>query len=112
MKERENIKIELFDRLKEAHALWSFKNPDISQISDEMLIEKVLLHLDIQDINKLFYVYLKSKIKDVWINNIIPLEPQYHSYNILFAAVYFNIKNPDRYIKAKVNQHIKSLISQ
>lgn len=112
MKERENIKKELFDRLKEDHALWSFKNPDISQISDEILIEKVLLHLDIQDINKLFNIYPKSKIKYVWINNIIPLEPQYHSYNILFGAIYFNIKNPNRYIKIKANQHIKSLVSK
>lgn len=109
MKDKDKIKKELFESLKKAHALWSFREPKLSQISDEMLIEKVLLHLDIQDINKLFRIYPKSRIKNIWMNNIIPLEPQYHSYNILFGALYFGIKNPSRYIKMKTNQHIKSL---
>lgn len=109
---KSKIKKELFESLKKAHALWSFSDPKILQISDEVLIEKVLLHLDMQDINKLFSIYPKEKIKDVWISNIIPLEPQYHSYNILFGALYFDIKNPDRYIKTKANQHIKSLLAE
>lgn len=110
MKDKDKIKKELFESLKKEHALWSFRDPKLSQISDEILIEKVMLHLDIQDVNKLFRIYPKSKIKHIWIHNIIPLEPQYHSYNILFGALYFNIKNPGRYIKMKANQHIKSLM--
>jgi hypothetical protein len=107
MKEQ-NIKEQLFNKLKDEHAFWSFEDPVMAQISDELLIEKVLIHLDIQEINQLFVLYPKSKIKKVWINNIIPLEPQYHSYNMLFAAVYFDIKDPGRYIKRKVKQHFKA----
>ncbi|NDV59616.1 hypothetical protein [Bacteroides sp. 519] len=109
---KRDIKRELFDSLKKNHALWSFEKPKLSEISDELLIEKVLLHLDIQDINKLFLIFPKTRIKNVWINSIIPLEPQYHSYNILFSTLYFDIKNPHRYIKVKTNQHIKSLLSK
>ncbi|NDV64608.1 hypothetical protein [Bacteroides sp. 224] len=109
---KKEIKKELFNKLMQVHALWSFKEPEINRISDEMLIEKVLLHLDIQDINRLFSIFPKKKIKEVWVHQIIPLEPQYHSYNILFSLLYFNIKNPNRYIKMRSNQYVKSLLQK
>ena len=106
------IKELLFKALKQANALWSYNTQDINieKIPDELLIEKVLLHLDIDDINKLFEIYPKKEIKNVWIKRLIPLEPQYHSYNILFGLLYFDIKKPERYIKQQVNKHIKQLI--
>ncbi len=47
------LKLELIDKLKQENCFWSFNN-DTIEISDEILIEKTLLHLDLPEIDKLF----------------------------------------------------------
>jgi len=53
------IKCKLLDSLKKLNAFWSYNLSDISAktISDEMLIEKSLVHLDIADLKKLFLIF-------------------------------------------------------
>ena len=72
-----------------------------------MLIEKVLLHLDIDDINRLFSIYPKSKIKKMWQTRLCTLEPYFNGLNRLFACMYFDVKNPDRYIKRQLQKQNK-----
>jgi hypothetical protein len=45
------LKNAILNSLKKLNAFWSYNNSDISEktISDEMLIEKSLIHLDIDD---------------------------------------------------------------
>jgi ABC-type transporter MlaC component len=49
-----DVKQYLFRRLKEENSLWSYDVSKMKSISDEALIEHVMLYLDINDINRLF----------------------------------------------------------
>ena len=61
----EVIKQELLAKLKQEHCFWSYNEDSIKDIPDDMLIEKTLLHLDLDDINRLFLIYPFKKIKRV-----------------------------------------------
>jgi ABC-type glutathione transport system ATPase component len=62
-----------------------------------------LVHLDIDDINKLVTVFSSKTIKDVWKTCLCTQEPYYHGLNEMLAYLYFDIKNPERYIKESGN---------
>ncbi len=100
----------LIKKLHTEHAFWSYDKFPTNQIPDNVLIEKVLLHLDIDDIKILFQLYPKIKIKRVWKDKILSQEPMYHGLNRLYSFLLFNIKDPDRYIREQKNKRYKSLI--
>ena len=85
---------------------------DDTQVPDEILIEKTLLYLDIEDINKLFTIYPYKKIKQVWRERLVIQGDYFGKLNKLLAWMYFGIKNPEKYIKRTVNQHIHKLTWQ
>ena len=60
---RDVIKQELLAKLKQEHCFWSYNENSIKDIPDDMLIEKTLLHLDLEEINQLFLIYPFKKIK-------------------------------------------------
>ena len=99
----------LVRKLKNEHAFWSFEDPDPGLINDELLIEKVMIHLDLDDINLLFKLYRKDFIRKVWEENLVIQEPYYHGLNRFFAWFYFGIENPDEYLK---NQSKKLIIAR
>jgi hypothetical protein len=101
---------DLIKKLYKEHAFWSYDKSSINQIPDNILIEKVLLHLDIEDIKVLFKLYPKIVIKRVWKDKILSQEPTYHGLNRLYSILFFNIKDPDRYIREQKNKRYKSLI--
>lgn len=49
------IKQELLSKLKQEHCFWSYNEDSIKDIPDDMLIEKTLLHLDLEEINQSFF---------------------------------------------------------
>jgi hypothetical protein len=59
----EHIRKLLISKLKQEHAFWSYRNADISIISDDELIAKVLLQLDIDDIFSLLRFTQKGLFK-------------------------------------------------
>jgi hypothetical protein len=93
----DNNKQILFEKLREKNAFWSYEN--VNEIDDELLVEKVLLMLDIDDINMLFKIYGKEFLKKVWEERILRQEPYYYGLNRFFAWFYFGISDPDEYIK-------------
>jgi hypothetical protein len=111
MANKQDIKRDLLQLLKKMNAFWSYNASEISEknISDEMFIEKVLVHLDIPDLKKLFLLFPYKKIREVWQNQLCIQEPYYHGINTMLAYLYFNIKNPDKYLKTISNKHLKSL---
>jgi len=111
MSAQQKIKNSLFNSLIKLNAFWSYHSSDITEkaINDEMFIEKALVHLDIEDLNKLFCLFPYKKIKEVWKNQLCIQEPYFHELNVLLAYLYFNIKDPDRYLKKINNRHIQSL---
>ena len=65
-KEKEDIKRILFDKLIAEKSFWSYDMTGIDMVSDEILILKTLIHLDMHEIDLLFCVFPSSKIKKVW----------------------------------------------
>lgn len=108
---RNEVKKELFRKLFESKAFWSYSNVRIEQISDDILIQKVMEELDIHDIKKLLLLYNLSHIKGVWKNEMVIQDPYYRSLNILLAMLLFNIKKPEFYIK-KVQKEFQKSISE
>lgn len=104
----EGIKMDLIRKLRRENAFW-YGNPFNQDISDKELIEKVLMYLDIGDINTLFTIFPKKIIKDIWKELIIPQGPAYHKVNILYAFLYFDISDPNRYIRDAVRKRRTSL---
>ena len=105
----QQIHSDLINKLYKENVFWSYDNFDINQISDEAIISRVLLHLDIDDIILLFKLYPKKRIQQVWKNEMLSQEPMYHGLNRLYAFLFFDIKNPDRYIRDFKNKRYKSI---
>jgi hypothetical protein len=53
-------------KLIEENTFWSYDKSSINIIPDNEFIEKVLLHLDIEDVQALFSLFPKKKIQKVW----------------------------------------------
>jgi hypothetical protein len=105
------IKKQLLAKLKQEHCLWSYTEDTVSNISDDILIEKTLLHLDLEDIDQLFKIYSFHKVKRVWLDHLIPQEEYLYTLNRFFAWYYFNVKNPDRYIKSMITRYYNNIPS-
>lgn len=99
----------LKEELVKQRVFWSYKNPEPDLIPDDILIEKTLIDLDIEDINKLFLIFPKRKIKKIWNDKIVINDAQFHSMNLLIALLYFKIKNPEVYLKSCLEKHNKAL---
>jgi len=95
---KQDIRNLLIEKLKNEHVFWSYEDPDPGIINDELLVEKVMIHLDLDEINLLFKIYNKDFIKKVWEENLLVQEPYYHGLNRFFAWFYFGIENPDDYL--------------
>ena len=111
MDNESKIRSNLLNTLKKMNAFWSYNASDVSKttISDELFIEKSLVHLDIADLKKLFSLFPHQKIKEVWKKQLCTQEPYYHELNTMLAYLYFDIKNPNRYLKTISKRNIKSL---
>jgi len=92
--ERYNIKRSLFRHLKKELAFWSYdpKSVTLARMSDSLFIEKVMYHLDCDDVVRLFEIYPKALIKNVWKNNLCPLGKYFDRMNYFYAVVFFGIK--------------------
>ena len=97
---RDVVKQELLAKLKQEHCFWSYNENSIKDIPDDMLIEKTLLHLDLEEINQLFLIYPFKKIKRVWLDYLVPQAEYLYTLNRFFAWYYFKAKKPETYIKA------------
>ena len=104
------LRKKLEKKLIEENAFWSYDKSSIVIIPDDVLIEKVLLHLDIEDVQALFYLFPKKEIKKVWQDVVIPRDPLYRNINKLYAFMFFNIEHPDRYIRYYKNKYVKSIV--
>jgi hypothetical protein len=97
--EKEKIKSHLLQRLHEQHAFWSYDKSSCQVLSDWNLIKFVLIHLDLEDIDLLFKIYPKSKIKKVWLKELVTQGDYLQNMNLCFAYLYFDIEHPVRYLK-------------
>ena len=68
----DDVRSELFCKLKDENCFWSYDVSKMDSISDEALIEHVLLYVDIDDVNKLFPLFGYKKVKRVWLDRVAP----------------------------------------
>jgi len=80
----------LINALINANAFWSYNINGLEEIPDEILIEKVLIHLDLGEISMLFKLFPEKQIRQVWEKHILAQEPYYHNLNKFIAWFYFN----------------------
>ena len=98
--DKDNIKMSLLEELRGKKIFWSFGASDQEKWSDEWLIEKVLLHSDLDSVYRLFEVYPENSIRAVWEKRLLPDKRQ-HSMNMLYAFLIFRIGNPESYVLSK-----------
>ena len=109
---KEEVKPYLIERLKQENAFWSYNVDAIKDVPDDILVELVLLHLDLDDIDRLFEIYSNKFIKKAWIENVIPLGDRYYVLNKVFAWYYFHMKKPGAYVKSMETRQInKKLVA-
>jgi len=98
-KEQDIIKQKLFKKLLFENCFWSYDMTKTEMIDDNMLILKTLIHLDIEDINLLFLVFSKEKIKKIWREEMAIQGEYYYTLNLFLAWFYFGVKKPSSYLK-------------
>ena len=109
--QKEDVKPYLIERLKQENAFWSYNIDAIKDVPDDILVELVLLHLDLDDIDRLFEIYSNKFIKKAWIENVIPLGDRYYVLNKFFAWYYFHMKKPGAYVKSMETRQINKKLS-
>lgn len=100
MDQKDKQKKELIRRLKKANAFWSYKASAIKDVPDDVLVELVMLHLDLDDINILFEIYPYKFVKEAWIKNVVVQGEMYYVLNKFFAWYYFKMKKPGAYVRS------------
>ena len=105
-----DIKKSLLQKLKNECVFWSYNPANITEdtVTNDILIEKTLTFLDIEDINLLFIYYKPNYIKKVWREKMACQGDYLFTLNRFLAWYYFKIKNPDKYLKRVENKHFKS----
>ena len=109
--QKEDVKPYLIERLKQENAFWSYNIDAIKDVPDDILVELVLLHLDLDDIDRLFEIYSNKFIKKAWIQNVVPLGDRYYVLNKFFAWYYFHMKKPGAYVKSMETRQINKKMS-
>jgi len=110
-KDRNKLRQSLFKKLKRENAFWSY-NPEsvtLRNCDDETLIYKTLVHLDIKEINQLFSIYDKTKIQEVWERELCIQGDFYRRLNKFLAYCYFDIDDPQKYIRKIERRHLKNI---
>ncbi len=106
-----DVRKELFRKLKKENCFWSYDVSKMKSISDEALIEHVLMYLDIADIDKLFDLFGYRKVKRVWLDRVAPQGEMFRQSNIFYAWYYFGAKRPEAYVKSIETRYLNRLMS-
>ena len=111
MDQKNRQKNKLIRRLKKANAFWSYKASAIKDVPDDILVELVMLHLDLDDITILFEIYPYKFVKKAWIENVVAQGEMYYVLNKFFAWYYFKMKKPGAYVKSMVTRELNKKLA-
>lgn len=95
---KESKKLRLWRQLEKMGCVWSYTK-GAQNIDDNILIEKALLYLEFEDLHKLKELYSMNRLRSVWRKRLVSQGDYYGIINWLLAAMFFEIKNPDKYLK-------------
>lgn len=100
----------LVEQLLKVNAFWSYANVSAEKIPAEELIEKVFIYLDLKDIAKLFELYSRDYIRKIWREKMVIQGDYLFNLNVMIALYYFDIKQPEKYLKRVEREHLKQII--
>ncbi len=95
---RKKLKIALA-RVIAPYAFWPYAPVNPSDISDESLIEAVLIHGNDPLKNRLLQIFSKNKIKDVWEQKLVIQDSRLFQLNRKIASELLQLSNPERHIQ-------------
>ena len=108
---KQELKRKLVEKLHKVNAFWSYANVSADDIPDEELIEKTFIALDLSDIILLFELYQRDYIRNVWRNKMAVQGDYLFNLNVMIALYYFDIKQPEKYLRRVEKEHLKQLLS-
>jgi hypothetical protein len=94
----------LFELIKNDHLFWSYQVTSAADISDDLLIEHVLIYSDVNVINALFSIYDTDRIRIVWEQRIVP-DKRYKRLNVYLGKIFFNIDDIETFMDEKNAAH-------
>ncbi len=106
------LKKQLVESLNKINAFWSYTGVSAENVSDEELIEKVFIYLDMKDISMLFELYTRNYVRKVWRENMAIQGDYLFSLNVMIAMFYFDIKQPEKYLRRIEREHLKKYKQQ
>ncbi len=104
------LKYELAEQLLKANAFWSYANVSAEKIPADELIEKAFIYLDLKDIAKLFELYTRDYIRKIWREKMAIQGDYLFNLNVMIALYYFDIRQPEKYLKRVEREHLKHLL--
>lgn len=105
---KERLRNGLFIKLEKSNAFWSYSNVDVNSVSDEDIVEKTFIHLDLDDISSLFELYTTNFIRRVWEERMADQGEYMWSLNMMIAQCYFGIHDPETFLHKKERISIKA----
>lgn len=106
---KELIRKDLFKKLMQAHVFWSYSEVTVETLPDELLIEKVFVHLDMADIDKLFELFPKKFVQKIWRENMAVQGEYLFDLNVMIALYFFHIRKPEAYLHRQETLHLNKL---
>lgn len=108
---KDEVRASLVDAIRHSVALWSYADKDTAILSDEDVIENTFLHLDMHEIDKLFVLYPRKKVMDVWKERLALRGDNLRDLNIMIAMYYFGIRRPEEYLKRLESRYINKMLN-
>lgn len=109
---KQAIRNHLCKELVAKNAFWSYDVKSYDTIPDEELIEKCFTQLDMDDIDLMFELYPRRRIRQVWRERMAIQGEYMQMLNIMIAMYYFGIKEPEKYLAKAERQHISKILKR
>lgn len=107
---KQSIRNHLCEQLVSKNAFWSYDVKSFDAIPDEELIEKCFTVLDMDDIELMFELFPRKRIRQVWRERMAIQGEYMQMLNIMIAMYYFGIKEPEKYLARVERQHINNVL--
>lgn len=107
-----SIRNYLCEMLVEKNAFWSYDVKSFDDIPDDELIEKCFTTLDINDIDLMFEIFPRKRIRQVWLERLAIQGEYMQMLNVMIAIYYFGIKEPEKYLSKVEKRHINNLLKE
>ena len=107
---KQSIRSHLCKQLVSKNAFWSYQVQSFDEIPDEELIEKCFTVLDMNDIDLMFELFPRKRIRQVWQERMAIQGEYMQMLNIMIAMYYFGIKDPERFLARTERKHINNLL--